>query len=203
MKTRVNLYLDEFKLKYELFTLGTCFVVWGMSIVLVVLGTYLSKNQLEQIRFDSQQVEMRHVSKKKLVDTLTSERDSRQRDPQLISAIEMMQRQLSAQQAILSELAKQEQLKSQGFSLLMLDLANNQQDDLWLKRIRVEEQQLLLTGGASGAASLPRWVGRLKQAEYFSGKQFDAAKVYRDEEDILNFEIGTLIDGESPEVGSP
>lgn len=202
MKSRVDLYVDTLKPKYELFTLGTCLVIWGATLLFIGVGVWWSKAQFNQTVRDSQYIENSYQSKKNVVDTLTSERDSRQRDQQLVMTIEELQKQLSGREAILAELEKQEQLKTQVFSLLMLDLATNQQDDLWLTRIRAEEQDLLMVGGASTSSSLPKWVSKLQNAQYFSGKQFDAAKLYRDEQDSLVFEIGTFVDEENITQGA-
>lgn len=203
MKTRVDLYLQELRPRYELLTLGTCLFAWILALFVVAGATLWVKQSSQALQVEALQVDAQFKSKKQLVDVLTAKRDSRSKDPKLVSEIESLQRMLAGRRAILNELKKQEQLKSQGFSGLMLGLAQNQQDDLWLTRVRIEEQQLLLTGGASESASLPRWISKLQQSEFFQGRQFKAAKLYRDDTDLLVFEIGTLIENEQQDNQAP
>lgn len=199
MKTRIDLYLPELKPRYELVTVGLALTLLLLSGLVVGGATLWAKNASEDVLVEAKQIDATYQGKKKLGDALKAQRDARSKDPTLVANIDELQRMLSGRRAILSELKKQEQLKSQGFSDLMRGLALSQQDDLWLTRVRVEEQQLLLVGGASGSASLPRWVSKLQEAPFFMGKQFEAARLYRDQDDLLVFEIGTLIDGEQQE----
>lgn len=193
MKNRIDLYQPQFKPKVILLSLNFAFLIWFLALVsIVVAGVSVSrlKNHAQQeVLFAAQQVK----DKTTLLGVMTKGRDSRVQNPKLVEALEQSQKQLKIKKTIVRELANREQQKSQGFSALMLDLAANHQQDLWLTEIHLNESQISIRGGATDSAAVPNWVNKLASAEYFIGKEFAAARLYRDGNEELLFVLSSEI----------
>ena len=96
-----------------------------------------------------------------------------------------LQASLQEKQRLKQALSEREALKSASFSLMLRELAEQHHSDLWLTRIMVDEANMSFDGQSLRPEALPQWIGRLGQTEYFSGKQFDQARVYREEQNLL------------------
>jgi Tfp pilus assembly protein PilN len=193
MKNRVNLFTDEFKPKRILITLGFAGVIWSVAAMVIAISTFFAYSTWRTSADAAEPFASSYDEKQSMIRVLTDARDNRLNDETLMLQIDTLQKQLRARVLLINELEKKEQLKNQGFSSLLHDLAANHQDGVWLKRIRVSEQQLQLMGGTANAAAVPHWIKNLKQADYFTGKKFAGATMYRDELDVLQFEIGAQL----------
>jgi Tfp pilus assembly protein PilN len=193
MKHRVNLFTDEYKPQQMLVTLGFAGVVWSFTVVVIAVFTFAAYSSWRTEADAAEPFANAHEEKQSMINILTETRDGRLNDETLMLQIESLQKQVQARALLINELEKKEQLKNQGFSTLLHDLAYHHQDGVWLKRIRVSEQQLQLMGGTADAAAVPQWIKNLKQADYFIDRKFAGATLYRDEFDVLQFEIGAQL----------
>lgn len=193
MKNRIDLYQPQFRPKVILLSLNFAFLLWFLALALIVVAGFsvaALKNRAQQdALLAAQQVK----DKTALLDVLTKGRDNRKQNPALVSALEQTQKQLQIKKTIVDELANREQQKSQGFSALMVDLAANHQEDLWLTEIHLNESKMSIKGGASDSTAVPNWVNKLSSAEFFIGKEFAAARLYRDESEELKFVLSSEV----------
>lgn len=194
MKNRINFFRDDLKPKIILLNLN--FIVGLVSLsAVIILGGWLWANA--QVNHSNRTVDtlLSSVEQKKgLVDSLIEAKDSRQQDKTIVAAIESHQRELNIKTTILTELATRETQKSNGFSALMTDLASHHQPSLWLTNILLDERNLYLEGTATDSEALPRWVNKLSQADYFNGKEFAGARMFRNEQDTLSFVLSSQLD---------
>lgn len=191
MKYRVNLFPQELKPKLQLVTLNFMLFIWCVSIlVMFVLAEHFQERYLVTQK-RTQAIQTDYNTKKTLLETLTKARDNRAQDPKLLESVKRLQGEERAKYLLLSELKGREQMKNQGFSVLMKDLAENHIPDIWLTRISISEQKIWIEGGALKSEKLPVWVSQLKESEYFRGRDFAGARMFRNEQDELNFVISS------------
>ncbi|GAB5381694.1 MAG: hypothetical protein Alis3KO_35770 [Aliiglaciecola sp.] len=194
MKNRINFFREDLKPKIVLLNLNFV-VALSLLAVLVIVGGWVWANM--QVNNSNRQVDELLASvkqKKALVDTLIEAKDSRTQDMSIIAAIEAHQQELNVKKTILEELGSRESQRSNGFSALMTDLASHHQPSLWLTNIRLDERKLYLQGTATDSEALPRWVNKLAQADYFSGKEFAGARMFRNEKETLSFVLSSELD---------
>ena len=98
---------------------------------------------------------------------------------------------MSLKQRVIDELSGQEQFKSNGFAGLMSGLAEHHLDGLWLTRIQLDENQVMLEGGATDSSLIPQWMTQLSLTERLRGQEFSTTKLYRDPNQQLMFTLGT------------
>lgn len=191
MKNRVNLYHSEFHPKLRLLTLSIVIMSWlFVTLCCAALYFYESSKQ-QELKSEIAEIEQDRQRQKMLVDELQSAVDNKKIDPKLLEKIEMKQKFVSLKKRVLNKISGQEGLKSNGFSNLMIDLANHNQDGLWLTHISLNGMSVVMEGAAINSALVPKWLSSLGQTDYFRGQEFADTKLFRDVDQQLNFVIST------------
>lgn len=191
MKYRVNLFPQELKPKLQLVTLNFVFFMWAVSIGIIWFLSQHYQDSYMEMENRTKASQMEYNNKKNLLETLEIARDNRAQDPKLLATVKKLQSEERAKYLLLSELQGREQLKNKGFSLLMKDLSQQHIPEIWLTRINVSERKIRIEGGAVESSKVPFWVDKLKNSEYFAGRDFAGARMFRNEEDELSFVISS------------
>ena len=191
MKSRINLYLPELHPKLEVLTLSFVLTIWAILFTIVGLVYYHDYSHGQSVKADLMAIE---VQKQQVEDRLVELNEtlaSRTKDPKLLVAIESKQLEVSLKQRVIDELSGQEQFKSNGFAGLMSGLAEHHLDGLWLTRIQLDENQVMLEGGATDSSLIPQWMTQLSLTERLRGQEFSTTKLYRAPNQQLMFTLGT------------
>lgn len=191
MKSRINLYLPELHPKLEVLTLSFVLTIWAILFTILGLVYYHDYSHGESVKTDLMVIEVqKQLVEDRLVE-LNETLASRTKDPKLLAAIESKQLEVSLKQRVIDELSGQEQFKSNGFAGLMSGLAEHHLDGLWLTRIQLDENQVMLEGGATDSSLIPQWMTQLSSTERLKGQEFSTTKLYRDPNQQLMFTLGT------------
>ena len=195
MKYRVNLFPPELEPKLDLFTLNFVMVLWLITGLVVAAATHYSQQVLTETQTATKKIQQEHANRKTLFDTLKTARDTRAQNPVLLAEQKDLNSEQRAKSLLLNELQGREQLKNQGFSVLMRDLSEQHIAEIWLTQISIEEARVRIEGGSLDSSKVPFWVSQLRQSEYFSGRDFAGARMYRNEEDELTFVLSSDLQG--------
>ena len=191
MKYRVNLFPEELKPKLQLFTAGFVLLMWLFSGVVLFAISEHYHHKYRDIQVATRDIQQKYNQQTKMLKMLTNARDTRAQDPALVAQVQKLQNEARDKGLLLEELRGREQLKNQGFSMLMEDLALNHVDGVWLTRISINEQKIRMEGATVESAKVPFWVSQLRESNYFSGRSFAGARMFRDDQDKLNFVISS------------
>lgn len=191
MKSRINLYLPELHPKLEVLTLSFVVAIW--SSLLIIFGAIYFFN-LSHSQSVEQELDAIQMQKNQLEDQLVILNETlagRTKDPVLLAAIESKQLEVSLKQRVIDELSGQEQFKSHGFAELMTGLAEHHLDGLWLTRIHLDENQVMLEGAATDSSLIPKWMTSLSLTPRLKGQEFSTTRLYRDPNQQLMFTLDT------------
>ncbi len=191
MKNRVNLYHSEFHPKLRLLTLSIVIASWVFAALFCSLLYFYVASEQQSFTSNMAKIEQNKQQQKILLEELQSAVDNLKVDPTLLKQVEKQQQFISLKKRVLNELAGQEQLKLNGFSNLMIDLASHNQSELWLTHINLDGMSVVMKGAATDSALVPKWLSSLGQTDYFRGQEFADTRLYRDSEQQLNFVIST------------
>ncbi|WP_299072266.1 hypothetical protein [uncultured Paraglaciecola sp.] len=191
MKNRVNLYHPEFHPKLQLLTLPVVIGCWVLSLCVCGLIYVFLANQQQALKADLTKVQHNKQQQELLVNELQNALDNRKVDPKLLKQVQESQQLIDLKKRVLNELTAQEQLKSKGYSNLMLDLASYNQNGLWLQRITLDGARVVIEGAATDSTLVPKWLSFIGKTDYFNGQKFADTRLYRDAEQQLNFAIST------------
>lgn len=188
MKSRINFYQDEFAPQLDLLSLSSVGVAWGALCALIAIiwagASWVAADK--QAQLSAMLTENQHLQAS--VDAMQVELAQRKPDPDLTRQVAALQQTLEHQQRLLSEIDTRNIIRQSGFTQLLSDLASQSKSDLWLNTIEVSEHAMLLQGELTDPKAMPQWLNRLADTPSFSGRTFDSARVYRDEEG-LKFEL--------------
>ena len=188
MKQRINLYTEEFTPRLDMWSLSSVAVIWSVTAVLLAMvwagvswyGASLQDNLMAKQRQQQQLLST--------VSALQQALEQRKPDAGLERQLAQRRHELNNRQLLVNELSLREQIKQQGFADLLDNLAAKNSRDIWLETIQVSEHMMLLEGQLSKPEAMPQWLQRLGQTSSFSGRTFDSARLFRDEEQ-LRFEL--------------
>ena len=200
MKHRLNLYTPDLAPKLDLLSLNS---VVGMSSAVAILLTLVWAALAWNGQGLSDELRVMQNQQRQLqaeVDSLKLALENRKPDPVLESKVASKQKVLERQERLLQEFAKREVIKTQGFAPLLTDLASQSKGDLWLSGIEVSETDMLLDGQVNRPEAFPQWLQRLANTRSFTGKTFDTARVYKDN-DVLRFELKAERSSDEEEIG--
>lgn len=196
MKQRINLYTAEFTPRLDVWSLSSVTAVWGLAFVILAMVwagvTWYGATLQEELMAKQRQQQQLLLT----VSTLQQALEQRKPDAGLERQLEQRRQELSNRQLLLSELSLREQIKRQGFADLLDNLAAKNSRDIWLETIQVSEHMMLLQGQLSKPEAMPQWLQRLGQTTSFSGRTFDSARLFRDEQQ-LRFELSMSRTAES------
>ena len=195
MKYRINLFPSELEPKLDLFTLNFVMVLWLLAGLVIAVATHHSQQTFIATQASTQKVQQEHANRKTMFSTLKNARDNRVQNPELLAEEKKLSGEEKAKSLLLNELQGREQLKNQGFSVLMRDLSKQHINEIWLTQISIEETRMRIEGGALDSSKVPFWVNQLRQSEYFAGRNFAGARMYRNEEDNLTFVLSSDLQG--------
>lgn len=187
MKTRINLYSEQFRPQLDLLSLNFVLCLVGVLLLtLIGLGSWQGQQANKQAsNLANQQVQVQQQQQQ--ITTISNALAARKPSVQLTANLAQLQQQLAAQKQLLAQLAGRQQHKTRGFAGLMATLAEASPKDLWLTDIQLQGNQLDLRGVTQDADALPRWVKQLGQSPYLKGTDFAGAHLYRDETQALRF----------------
>ena len=201
MKTKVNLYSPELQPKLRLLTLQVTLVDCTLVLLLFSgfwLYAFIEHQSLSADASLSEQQKNQHLN---IVRGLQTELANVKKDPQLLIKVEQNLQILALKERVLKELQGQEDLKNNGFARLMLELADNHQSGLWLSHISLDGRKVQLEGGAIESSLIPKWLNNLGATAYFKGQEFSDTRLFRNEQEELNFIISSsAVSDQDPSV---
>jgi len=188
MKSRVNLYLPEYQPKLELFTLGALFVLFGalLAIIIAARVTLSINGTKAEERLSLLELELQRQTE--FVNVLTDQLQQRKEDPQLLAVFAGLQLSLQDKERLKEALKERDALKSTSFALMLSELSQQHEEDLWLTGISVDEESMVFDGEVLTPEAVPQWVGRLGATKYFTDTAFDEARLIR-EDSALYFSL--------------
>jgi Tfp pilus assembly protein PilN len=191
MKNRVNLYHPQFHPKLRLLSLSISLMLWAFVLIICLITYFYLLYQYQQTQSEVVKIEQNKQQQVLLTSELQFALDNLKVDANLVKQVELNQHILGHKNRVLKEISGQEQLKSNGFSRLMADLAKHHQAGLWLTHINLDGANVMVEGAANESSIIPKWVNSLGQTAYFKGQEFADTRLYRDTNQQLNFVITT------------
>jgi MSHA biogenesis protein MshI len=191
-KIRVNLYLPSMRPIKEKLPLSMMVAVWALALLLVgSVGGYLhlSHTQLNEKLKESTKV--LGVSKTAL-EMLEARHADFKPSPQLMTKLDRLSQELNGKRFLSQHLKGKAVPEKKRYSEVMLDMGRFHDDNLWITKMRFDEEGVFLKGFALNALAVPQWLNKLQESAFFSGKSFALMNMKNDNHNIIAFEINTV-----------
>lgn len=191
MKNRINLYHPEFHPKLRLLSLNIVIASWMFTAILCGLLYFYFASEQQNFQTELGILERDKQQQQILATELQIAVDSLKIDPVLLQKVENNQQLVNLKKRVLDELSGREQLTTQGYSNLMIDLASHNQTGLWLTHINLNGAKVEMQGATTDSALVPKWLSSLGQTDYFNGQEFADTRLYLDSDKQLKFIISS------------
>lgn len=191
MKNRINLYHPEFHPKLRLLSLNIVIATWVFTAILCGLLYFYFASEQQNFQTELGILERDKQQQQILATELQIAVDSLKIDPVLLQKVENNQQLVNLKKRVLDELSGREQLTTQGYSNLMIDLASHNQTGLWLTHINLNGAKVEMQGATTDSALVPKWLSSLGQTDYFNGQEFADTRLYLDSDRQLKFIISS------------
>ena len=171
---QVNLYTDDFRPKKVVLSLEQIILISVSVIILVVLTTLflnasLAKSE-QRIQREQERVEKLNSQLSKLEDKAKLLRQ----DDSLMAANQRLSAQLDARRQMIEVLDRVVVKDDEGFSNILLSLARQKTEGLWLTSIQVgaSGKNMTIEGTTLNANAVPAYLQNLRQEDGFLGRTF-------------------------------
>lgn len=200
MKHRVNLLTEAYRPKLELISFNLLIFAVCISLLLVVATYGFVQYQHSRVKSELANTKSQQALRDRQISTLSERLSQLTEDPKMLAQVQLLEEDIKQIRMLIRQLAGREAQKSRGFSELMLELANQHDSALWLTKIDLNEGKVSFEGQALDASAVPRWVGKLAATSYFERTEFASARLFRDEQDALNFSLSSEL--ADPQAGT-
>ncbi|WP_434340372.1 PilN domain-containing protein [Motilimonas cestriensis] len=189
MKTRINLYTQEFVPQRVWLSLPQMVSVWALILLLILLSsTWLNYRQQEMQALARQSTADLTLQQTQL-SALQAKLAQHKSSPRLQKLLQQQQAELSVKQKLLAAVGRNETFKNAGFAGVLTDLARVNDPDIRVTEIKVADGQISLGGISYSNSAVPRWIGRFKGTQTLAGQEFAELKVVRNEQQEMVFEL--------------
>ncbi|SQH74902.1 conserved protein of unknown function [Shewanella benthica] len=189
LKTRVNLYSDTLLPQVQRLSFKRLTRVLVFMLVLFAMANSASYILVSGLEADKRVLAKQKISLDKQKKSLEVAMGKRAPDAKLVEQVDLLTQQIELKQMLMGELSQREALTSHGYSMLFKDLARVANSNIWLNRIRVENNEFIFEGFSSAPNSVPLWVERLKSTETLKGHAFAFLSMSRGEGKPLAFTL--------------
>ncbi len=179
MKSRINLYRDEFKPQFVWIS-ATNSLVFGVLTLLIMGGVYFAAWQSQQSRTQELvQIQNDIASRERQLDELTKQLTLRQKNPVLLAKLDNQKIRLSTAKNLADKLANLSKLQAKPFSSALTSFAEVNDSKVWLTSFKINDQEIEIQGNINEPGALPSWLKSIGKTSFFNSRDFRAATVFR------------------------
>lgn len=191
MKTRVNLYTQEFQPKQERLSLNHVLAISLASLVLMLVLVFVARQDTATVQAQVGMAKLQLTELEEEVQGLTTKVAQHVQNPALEQQLALLNSRLQYRHDVLSQLSSLALVQSSGFSILMSDLARLRDKDIRLSQIRLAGETMTLVGIARNHAAIPRWIRLFEKGTSLEGREFNKLHITRNSDDIIAFTLTT------------
>ena len=171
---QVNLYTDEFKPKKVVLPLEQMIVLPVMVILLFVALSFWLDHRLSVQESDISAMQVKNDEMSSRLDVLTERANKQRKDESLVSANQRLHAKLVARQQMIDMLDTVVVKDDEGFSGILLSLARQKLDKLWLNSIFIgaSGKEMHIEGRTLNGDLVPQYLQNLRQEASFLGRTF-------------------------------
>ncbi|GDY26468.1 hypothetical protein AHAT_23580 [Agarivorans sp. Toyoura001] len=196
MKTRINLYVEEFRPKPERGSLRQAVISWGIVGVLALVWGFWQQQQTNAAVVSSSAQRQLLNQQEQQLNKLKAAIEQRALDPRLQREVSLVQQELTLKQ-LLDQRLKGHGYANSGFSSSLNALASIEDSQIWLTEINIQRGRMALAGQSTSSDAVPKWLKQFKAYPDLSQQQFAGLKIFRDEDQQLHFSLSGSTKSES------
>jgi len=192
-KNSINLLQPELLPENVLLTLPRVVMVWSL-VLFVMIGwaatTYYTQQTLKTKLTALQQENNKHT---KQLETLTAKLTARKVDSRLADKLTTLKLLMHNKQNLHAKLTNPNMTYVAGFSTAMGELAQLHNQNIRLKEININNDNMTFSGLALTPEAVPAWLAGFENSLLLSGKSFLHFKLSENEQGLTEFMVSSKI----------
>lgn len=188
MKTRINLYRDEFKPRFVWISANNTFLFGIVALILMATMYFGVWQDLQTQQQELTEIQKSIESKQQELDQLTNQFTARAKDPKLLAKLANQQVKLATAKHLAAKLNTLSKLQERPFSSALNSFAEANNASVWLTSFKLNDKHILINGNISEPSALPIWLKSIGKTDFFNNRDFGAAALLRTNEK-LSFSI--------------
>jgi Tfp pilus assembly protein PilN len=190
-KYGINLLQAELLPKRALLTLHRVVVSWTLVIAVMLLVAFYSQYQVDQLAEQLRALSKVKVKQDKVLADLKSNIQQNKVDATLQNKLETLMFVMSNKAALYEQLTNQNTTYVAGFAKAMTDLSDMHSENISLRQVTIENNQIYLTGAARTPDAVPAWLALFDSSSVLSGKVFSTFDMTQNDNGLIDFTVKT------------
>ncbi|MCE9685925.1 fimbrial assembly protein [Shewanella sp. AS16] len=192
IKTRVNLFRLSLLPPQRRLTLTRLVAALGVLLVLTLLTSLLSHWQLSRLEQQQRLATAQQQRLQQQKSALEARLQAHKPDAALVAKVELLSQRLELKRLLMGELSQRASLTSHGYASLLKDLALVADSNIWLSRIKVDEQAYVFEGYSRQPQGVPQWIARLESTQTLKGETFATMTMDQGDDKPLAFTLTSM-----------
>ncbi len=179
MSQNINLYDPALRLRRDLLGFDAVAAAIGAALLVVVIGAGVAKQSLASVEPVAATLDDELETQRAALQAAATQAATRRPDTTLLAEVARAQQTLLQRRSALQNLGAGGIGSEGGFSGRLEALARQSVDGLWLTRLMLRQDDVLLRGRATQPALIPLYVQRLERESSLQGRAFKSLEVNR------------------------
>jgi cell division protein FtsL len=190
-KNTINLLQAELLPKQALLTLKRVVISWGVIVLVLFLGIFISQYQLYQNQAQLKQITKVNAEQKNKLADLEYRVSQHKPKQQLVSKLATLKLLIANKKNLHRELTNTNSTYVAGFAQAMTDLSLMHSKDISLQQVSISHDEMTFSGMARAPESVPAWLAQFESSSVLSGKVFSHFSLTENDSDYLDFVVST------------
>jgi len=189
MTQQVNLFTDAFRPPKVVLPLPQILLASLASVVILIAITLLLQADLKSEKQTLDTMVLKNQHMKDRLEILNGKAKKQKKDDSLVAANKRLSEKLNARKKMIGALDTVVVKDDDGFSAILLSLARQKQNNMWLNSIYLgaSGKDMRLEGSALNADLVPSYLQKLRQESSFLGRTFTLFELETDPENAKRF----------------
>lgn len=201
MKTRVNLYLPEFKPPKEILTLTRVILITLAVLAVMIAWTVYSRDQLAQQQRKNQELTDRQITLSDEVLQIQQRIAARNSSEELATMLERAKQRYEAKLRLAGVLASMKEGTDARYSALLMAIAQVSSSRMAIESITANGRTVSIKGKTTDAAAVAEFLDSFKRLEALRGLSFESVEVKAPEEGsgLMSFSLSGRAPDKTPD----
>jgi Tfp pilus assembly protein PilN len=191
MKTRINLYSTSLLPPKLRLTFNRLFFALlgliGISVLVSASTLWSTQSLMADIQAKQNVADSLNSQKQQLEQAIAA----RKPNQELVAQVELLEQRLTLKHQLKGELLQRSAVVNAGYAVLLTELAQASDTNIWLSRIQVADNIFEFEGYSQTPQSIPLWIERLKTSKTLKGYGFSSMTLNRGDDQPLAFKLSS------------
>lgn len=194
MKASINFYLEELKPSKDYLTLNNMVITCGAVVLFMSVWLGIIHFNIKQVNDDLAVIEQKTKTADSLLAKLQKDLVKHNDKATFNNQKMMLDKKLKAKTLLWKSVGKRLQNKTVDYYLVLKELTEHHDHDLWLSQFSFNEKVAQFQGFALDSSAVTRWMTYLQSSQSFKGLEFSHLNLHSIDDELIQFEVATTVE---------